>query len=89
MLFYFVYADLMFMTGVAFNHLFLVYVAIFALSAVAFFWNLSGIDAARLPAQVSRRFPRHIFIGFTFVMSAILIFGEDVSADHAHRPIST
>jgi hypothetical protein len=73
LLFYFVYVYLMFATGVALNRLFLVYVAIFALSAVAFFLNLSGVDVARLPAQVSARFPRHIFIGFTFVMSAVLI----------------
>jgi hypothetical protein len=74
LLFYFVYVYLMYATGVAFNRLFLVYVAIFALSAVAFFLNLSSIDVARLPAQVSTRFPRRIFIGFTFVMSAVLIF---------------
>jgi len=72
-LFYFVYVYLMFTTGVAFNRLFLVYVAIFALSSVAFFLNLSGINVAYLPAQVSARFPRQIFIGFTFVMSTVLI----------------
>ena len=74
LLFYFVYAYLMYTTGVAFNRLFLVYVAIFALSAVAFFLNLSDIDVAQLPAQLSTRFPRRIFIGFTFAMSAILVF---------------
>ncbi len=74
LLFYFVYVYLMFMTGVAFNRLFLVYVAIFASSAVAFFLNLAGIDVAHLPAQVSAHFPRRLFIGFTFVMSAVLIF---------------
>ncbi len=74
LLFYFVYVYLMFTTGVAFNRLFLVYVAIFALSAVAFFLNLSGIDVARLPAQVSVWFPRRVFISFAFVMSAVLIF---------------
>jgi hypothetical protein len=29
---------------------------------------------ARLPAQVSARFPRRLFIGFTFVVSAVLVF---------------
>jgi hypothetical protein len=74
LLVYFVYVYLMFMTGVALNHLFLVYVAIFALSGVAFFLNLSGIDVARLPAQISARFPRRVFIGFTFLLSAVLVF---------------
>jgi hypothetical protein len=74
LLFYFVYAYLMYTTGVAFNRLFLVYVAIFALGAVAFFLTLSDIDVAHLPDQLSTRFPRRIFIGFTFVMSAILVF---------------
>jgi hypothetical protein len=74
LLFYFFYVYLMAMTGYAFNRLFLVYVAIFGLSAVALFVNVHGIDVARLPAQVSARFPRRIFIGFTFVVSAVLVF---------------
>jgi hypothetical protein len=74
LLFYFFYVYIMAMTGNAFNRLFLVYVAIFALSAVAFFINLHGIDVARLPAQLSARFPRRLFIGFTFVVGATLIF---------------
>lgn len=74
LLFYFVYAYLMYTTGVAFNRLFVVYVAIFALGAVAFFLTLSDIDVAYLPTQVSTRFPRRLFIGFTFAMSAILVF---------------
>ena len=74
LLFYFIYVYVMAMTGYAFNDLFLVYVAIFGLSAVAFFVNLHGIDVARLPAQVSARFPHRLFIGFTFGLSAVLIF---------------
>lgn len=74
LLFYFFYVYLMAMTGYAFNRLFLVYVAIFALSAVAFFLNLHNIDVAHLPAQVSARFPRRLFIGFTFAVSAVLVF---------------
>ena len=73
MLFYFVYKYLMYAVMVAFNPLFLVYVAIFALSAVAFFLNLGGIEVSRLPAHMSARFPRWLFIGFTLVMSAALI----------------
>lgn len=60
-------------TMLAFNPLFLVYVAIFALSAVAFFLNLPGIEVARLPEHLSARFPRRLFIGFTLAMSAALI----------------
>lgn len=74
LLFYFFYVYVMAMSGNAFNRLFLVYVAIFALSAVAFFINLQGIDVARLPAKLSPRFPRRLFIGFTFVVSGTLIF---------------
>ena len=73
MLFYFFYKYLQYAVMVAFNPLFLVYVAIFALSAVAFFLNLRGIDVSRLPAHMSARFPRWLFIGFTLVMSASLI----------------
>ncbi len=74
LLFYFFYVYIMAMSGDAFNRLFLVYVAIFALSAVAFFINLHGIDMAPLPAQVSPRFPRRLFIGFTFMVGGTLIF---------------
>src|SRR6266568_1214551 len=73
MFFYFFYKYMMYATMVAFNPLFLVYVAIFALSAVAFFLNLQGVDVAGLPARFSARFPRRLFIGFTLVMSAALI----------------
>lgn len=73
MLFYFFYVYLMAMSGYAFNRLFLVYVAIFALSGVAFFLNLHTIDVDLLPAQVSARFPRRLFIGFTFFVSVVLI----------------
>jgi hypothetical protein len=73
LLFYFVYQYLQYATMVAFNPLFLVYVVIFALSAVAFFLNLGGIEVARLSDHVPERFPRRLFIGFTFVMGAALI----------------
>lgn len=73
MLFYFFYKYMQYAVMLAFNPLFLVYVAIFALSAVAFFLNLQGIDGSRLSAHVSARFPRWLFIGFFLVMSAALI----------------
>ncbi|MFN8496669.1 MAG: hypothetical protein U0641_02350 [Anaerolineae bacterium] len=73
LLFYFTYQYLQYATMLAFNPLFLVYVAIFALSAVTFFIVLASIDVARLPSQISARFPRRLFIGYTFVMGAALI----------------
>jgi hypothetical protein len=72
LLFYFFYVYLMATVGVAFNNLFLVYIVIFALSAVTFFLNLSNIDVAHLPTQISTRFPRRLFIGFVFTISAVL-----------------
>ena len=72
MLFYFFYQYMQYAVMLALNPLFLVYVAIFALSGVAFFLNLGGIDVPRLPAHISARFPRRLFIGFTLVMSAAL-----------------
>jgi hypothetical protein len=74
LLFYFFYVYLMATTGYAFNRLFLVYVVIFALSGVAFFLNLHSMDVPRLPERVSSRFPRRLFIAFTFVMGILLIF---------------
>jgi hypothetical protein len=74
LLFYFFYVYLQVMTMYSFNRLFLVYVAVFALSAVAFFLNLHDINVARLPTQVSATFPRRLLIGFTFVMGAALLF---------------
>jgi hypothetical protein len=72
LLFYFVYVYMQYATSVAFNSLFLVYVATFALSAVAFFLNLRSIEVSRLAMHMSARFPRWLFIGFTLVMSAAL-----------------
>ncbi len=74
LLFYYFYVYLLSMTGYAFNRMFLVYVAIMACSGVGFFLNLHSIDVAQLPARISPRFPRRLFIGFTFVMSALLLF---------------
>jgi len=73
MLFYFYYVYIMAMAGYAFNRMFLVYTTIFALSGVAFFINLHAIDVTRLPEKISPRFPRGLFIGFTFAMSFLLI----------------
>ena len=74
LLFYFFYVYVLSMTGYSLNRMFFVYVVIFALSAVAFFMNLHGIDVAHLPARISPRFPHRLFAGFAFVMSGLLVF---------------
>ena len=73
MLFYFFYKYMQYAVMLSFNPLFLVYVAIFALSAVAFFLNLGDIEVSRLPAHISANFPRWLFIAFTLIMSTALI----------------
>lgn len=73
MLAYFFYVYLMYATMMAFNPLFLVYVAVFALSLVGFFLNMSRIDVAGLPARFSLRFPRSVFIVFSLALSVALL----------------
>jgi hypothetical protein len=73
LLFYFFYVYLMYATMVAFNPLFLVYVAIFALCGVGFFLNLSRIDVAGLPARMSPRFPRRLFTVYSIALSVMLV----------------
>ncbi len=73
MLFYFFYKYMQYAVMLSFNPLFLVYIAIFAMSAVAFFLNLGGIKVSSLPAHISTNFPRWLFIVFTLVMSLALI----------------
>lgn len=72
LLFYFFYTYLMYAVMVAFNPLFLVYVAIFALCTVAFFLNLRTIDVPGLPDRITERFPRRLFICYAFGMSAAI-----------------
>ncbi len=69
---YFFYVYLMYATMMAFNRMFLVYVAIFALCAVAFPLNLLGVDISSLPDRVSARFPRRIFAVYMIVLAAML-----------------
>ncbi len=72
LLFYFFYVYLSLMAGYALNAMFLVYVAVIGLGAVAFFATLGGIDVGGLPARISPRFPRRVFIGFALTVSVIL-----------------
>jgi len=70
---YFFYVYLMYATMMAFNPLFLVYVAIFAFSLVGFFLNMSGIEVSRLPSYFPPRFPRIVFIIFSLALSVALV----------------
>ena len=71
---YFWYVYLMYAMMMSFNNLFLVYVSIFSLSMVAFVLNIRHIKVSRLPEQVSTRFPRRLFIGYSIALSAALVF---------------
>jgi len=73
MLSYFFYVYLMYATMMAFNPLFLVYVAIFALSIVGLAINLSRIDVASLPQRFAARFPIRIFSGYMVLLAVMLI----------------
>jgi hypothetical protein len=57
----------------AFNSLFLVYIAIFALCSVAFFQNLAQIDVERLIAHFGAGFPHRTFIIYSSVIAALLV----------------
>ena len=70
---YFFYVYLMYATMMAFNPLFLLYVAIFSLSLVGFFLNLSRIDVTGLPSHFSPRFPRTVFVLFSFLLGVVLL----------------
>jgi hypothetical protein len=70
---YFAYAYLMYATMMAFNVLFPVYVAIFALSLSALCADLAGLDHERVKAAVTPRFPRRFFAGFCFVTAFLLV----------------
>ena len=56
----------------AFNHLFLLYVALFACCGAALIAGLSGIDAAALHAAFDERAPRRGVIAFLLIMAAVL-----------------
>lgn len=70
---YFFYVYLQYAMMVAFNPLFLLYVATFALSGVALLITIGRIDVARLPEHLSERFPRKLFVGFSFTFAGALV----------------
>jgi hypothetical protein len=57
----------------AFNDLFLVYVAIIALSLVTFIQNMMGLRIDQIPARVSVKFPHRLFVIYSFVLASALV----------------
>jgi hypothetical protein len=68
---HFFYVYLMYATMMAFNRLFLIYVAIFALCGVAFILNLAEIEVPELPMRLSTSFPRRVFAGYMILLAAM------------------
>ena len=70
---YFLYTYLSMCMLVAYNGLFLVYVALFALSLYAFALSLMGVDVATLPGHFAARFPRGWVAGLLFLVGGFLL----------------
>ena len=60
--------------GAAYNHLFLVYVALFSLSFYAFILSMMSFDLKTLPARFSEKLPRGWIAGLLFFAAAFLTF---------------
>jgi hypothetical protein len=73
MLAYFFYQYLMYAVTWAFGPLFLLFVSIYALSAVGIVWILSGLAVADLPNRFSTRFPARGMSVFSIVMALLLV----------------
>lgn len=58
--------------GAAYNQFFLVYVALFGLSLLAFILSMMSFDLKTLPAQFSHRLPRRWIAGLLFFIAAFL-----------------
>lgn len=69
---FFLYTYLSMSTLTAYNGLFLVYVALVALSLYAFALSLMAVDVAALPAHFSPRFPRGWVAGLLFAVGVFL-----------------
>jgi hypothetical protein len=69
---YFFYVYLMYATMMAFNPLFLLYVAIFSLSLVGCLKTVTAIDIADLPNRVEERFPRRVFAAYMLMLAAMV-----------------
>ena len=73
MLAYFFYVYLSSVMMYTFNILFLVYVAIFSLSAVMFVNNMTKINILELPVRLKTRLPRRLFVGYAFIFAVSLV----------------
>jgi hypothetical protein len=70
---YFLYTYTSYAFGVAYNSLFLVYVALFSLSLVALILSLAAIEVKNLPLHFSSKLPRKSIATFLFLISAFLL----------------
>ena len=73
MLAYFAYQYLMYVTGWAYNNLFLLYVAVYSLSALALVLVVQEIGADNLASHVSQRAPRRGLAGMMFFSGGLLL----------------
>jgi hypothetical protein len=71
---YLFYQYLMYAVAWAFGPLFLLFVAIYALSLVAIVWIVSTIPLAGLSEHFSQRFPRRGMAILCFFLAALLVF---------------
>jgi len=69
---FFLYTYLSMSTLTSYNHLFLVYVALFTLSLFAFILSMMSFDLISLPGHFSQKLPRAWIAGLEFVVAAFL-----------------
>ncbi len=72
MLLYFAYTYLLAAMGLVYNHLFLLYVAIYGLSLALLIVGLTCVHLSDLPWRFSLRFERRATAGFMFAVGALL-----------------
>ena len=70
---FFLYTYMSMSFNTAFNELFLVYVALFSFSLLAFILSMMSFDLASLPQQFSARLPRQAIAGVLFAASLFLL----------------
>ena len=70
---YLFYQYLMYAMTWAFGPLFLLFIAIYALSLVAVAWLVSRVRVSELPARFGDRFPRRGMAVLSFVLAALLV----------------
>lgn len=71
---YLFYQYLMYAVTWAFGPLFLLFIAIYALSLVAIVWVVATIPVAGLPQRFSERFPRRGMAVLCFLLAGLLLF---------------